>query len=249
MKRIIFIILTAFLMASFSNVSFAQKKNKKKKKEQVVEEPVIQKQVQLATFMDTVSYIIGWDLGQNLKIIHQDLRIEPLQEALTKSFSNEEGLFTQEENDSIMQIFENQLLKKEEMNNAALITENKAAGSAFLAKNKEMEGIVELPSGLQYKVLAEGSGESPQATDKVTVHYKGMLLDGTVFDSSYDRGESISFPLNGVIPGWTEGLQLMKTGGKSILYIPPELGYGDRDIGPIPPGSTLIFEVELISIN
>ena len=249
MKRITLIILTAFLMASFSNVSFAQKKNKKKKKEQVVEEPVIQKQVQLATFMDTVSYIIGWDLGQNLKIIHEDLKVEPLLEALTKSFSDEEGLFTQEENDSIMQIFENQLLKKDEMNNAALIIENKAAGSAFLAKNKEMEGVVELPSGLQYKVMAEGSGNSPLATDKVTVHYKGMLLDGTVFDSSYDRGESISFPLNGVIPGWTEGLQLMKTGGKSILFIPPELGYGDREIGPIPPGSTLIFEVELISIN
>ncbi|MCK5839070.1 MAG: FKBP-type peptidyl-prolyl cis-trans isomerase, partial [Bacteroidales bacterium] len=225
------------------------KKNKKKKKEQIVEEPVIQKQVQLATFMDTVSYIIGWDLGQNLKIIHEDLKVEPLLEALTKSFSNEEGLFSQEVNDSIMQIFENQLLKKDEMNNATLITENKAAGSAFLAKNKEMEGVVELPSGLQYKILNEGSGNSPVASDKVTVHYKGMLLDGTVFDSSYDRGESISFPLNGVIPGWTEGLQIMKTGGKSILYIPPELGYGDRDIGPIPPGSTLIFEVELISIN
>ncbi len=239
MKRIIFIILTAFLMASFSNVSFAQKKSKKKKKEQV----------QLATFMDTVSYIIGWDLGQNLKIIHDDLKVEPLLEALTKSFSDEESLFTQGENDSIMQIFENQLLKKDKMNNATLISENKAAGSAFLAKNKEIEAVVELPSGLQYKVLNEGSGNSPLATDKVTVHYKGMLLDGTVFDSSYERGESISFPLNGVIPGWTEGLQLMKTGGKSILYIPPELGYGDRDMGPIPPGSTLIFEVELISIN
>ena len=249
MKRITFIILTALLLAGFSNVSFAQKKNKKKEKEQVIEQRVIQEPVQLSTFMDTVSYIIGWDLGQNLKIIHQDLRLEPLREAFTKSFNDEEGRFTQEKNDSIMQIFENQLLKKDEMNNAALIGENKAAGSAFLAKNKEMEGVVELPSGLQYKVLAEGSGNSPQATDKVTVHYKGMLLDGTVFDSSYDRGESISFPLNGVIPGWTEGLQLMKTGGKSILYIPPELGYGDREIGPIPPGSTLIFEVELISIN
>lgn len=101
---------------------------------------------------------------------------------------------------------------------------------------------------MQYQIVQEGTGKQPKATDKVTVHYTGKLLDGTVFDSSVQRGEPIEFGLNQVIPGWTEGVQLMKEGGKIILYIPSELGYGDRDMGQIPPGSTLIFEVELIKV-
>ena len=111
------------------------------------------------------------------------------------------------------------------------------------------EGVVELASGLQYKVIRAGSGNSPSATDKVTVHYRGTLLDGSEFDSSYKRNEPATFPLNGVIKGWTEGLQLMKTGGKWEFYIPADLAYGDRDNVNIPAGSTLIFEVELLSIN
>ena len=109
---------------------------------------------------------------------------------------------------------------------------------------------METASGLQYKVVKEGTGKKPLATDKVKVHYKGTLLDGTVFDSSYDRGEPITFPLNGVIKGWTEGLQLMSEGSKYILYIPSDLGYGDRGAGAqIKPGATLIFEVELLEVN
>ena len=125
---------------------------------------------------------------------------------------------------------------------------NKEAGAKFLEENKKKENVKVTASGLQYQIVQEGTGKQPKATDKVTVHYTGKLLDGTVFDSSVQRGEPIEFGLNQVIPGWTEGVQLMKEGGKIILYIPSELGYGDRDMGQIPPGSTLIFEVELIKV-
>ncbi len=124
-----------------------------------------------------------------------------------------------------------------------------AEGKAYLADNAKKEGVVTTESGLQYEVLTAGEGESPLATDKVTVHYKGMLIDGTPFDSSYDRGEPSTFPLNGVIPGWTEGVQLMKPGAKFKFTIPSTLAYGERDTPTIPANSTLVFEVELISVN
>lgn len=123
-------------------------------------------------------------------------------------------------------------------------------GEKFLAENKTKEGVQTTPSGLQYKITKEGTGKSPQATDKVLVHYEGKLLDGTVFDSSIKRNEPISFPLNRVIPGWTEGLQLMKEGGKATLYIPSKLAYGSRGAGgAIGPDETLIFEVELLKVE
>lgn len=124
-------------------------------------------------------------------------------------------------------------------------------GTQFLAQNASQEGVKTTPSGLQYKVVKEGTGKSPKATDTVKVHYRGTLLDGTEFDSSYKRGEPIEFPLNRVIPGWTEGVQLMKEGGKSILYIPSQLAYGPRGTpgGPIGPNETLIFEIELLEVK
>ena len=127
---------------------------------------------------------------------------------------------------------------------------NLKAGEDFLAANKQKPGVTELPSGLQYEVLTEGNGPKPLATSTVTCHYHGTLIDGTVFDSSVKRGQPASFPLNMVIKGWTEGLQLMGTGAKWRFFIPPHLGYGDRQVGPtIGPNSTLIFDVELLSIG
>jgi FKBP-type peptidyl-prolyl cis-trans isomerase FklB len=127
---------------------------------------------------------------------------------------------------------------------------NLSVSKAFLAENGKKEGIKTLPSGLEYKVLTEGSGKMPKAEDTVTVHYKGTLIDGTEFDSSYKRGQPATFKVKGVIKGWTEALQLMKEGSKWQLFIPPELGYGERAAGPqIPPNSALIFEVELISVK
>ena len=128
--------------------------------------------------------------------------------------------------------------------------ENAKIGQAFLAENAKKPGIKTTKSGLQYQILQEGKGKSPSANSNVRVHYEGRLLDGTVFDSSVERGEPIEFPLNQVIPGWTEGLQLMKEGGKATLYIPSQLGYGEQGVpGTIPPHSTLIFDVELIEVK
>jgi FKBP-type peptidyl-prolyl cis-trans isomerase FklB len=126
---------------------------------------------------------------------------------------------------------------------------NLSEGKAFLEENKKKEGVKTLSSGLQYKVLAEGFGKTPKAADNVTVNYKGTLINGAEFDNSYKRGQPATFKVNGVIKGWTEALQLMNEGSKWQLFIPPELGYGDRGAGPVPPNSTLIFEVELISVK
>ena len=128
--------------------------------------------------------------------------------------------------------------------------ENLKAGQDFLAANKTKEGVTELPSGLQYEVITQGAGEKPKAFNNVTCHYHGTLINGTIFDSSVQRGKPATFPLNRVIAGWTEGLQLMPTGSKWRFFIPPHLGYGDRQVSAeIGPNSTLIFEVELISFN
>ena len=134
-------------------------------------------------------------------------------------------------------------------NNKKMAEDNKSKAKDFWTENASKEGVEQTRSGLQYLVLEEGSGNTPAATDMVKVHYHGTLLDGSVFDSSVDRGQPISFGLNQVIPGWTEGLQLMKEGGKTRLFIPSELAYGDRAAGTIPPGSLLIFDVELIEVQ
>lgn len=135
------------------------------------------------------------------------------------------------------------------MANAKSPEENKAEGAAFLAENGKKPGIITTASGLQYEVITEGTGASPSASDKVEVHYKGTTIDGKEFDSSYKRGQTITFPLNRVIPGWTEGLQLMKEGAKYRLFIPSELAYGARGAGgAIGPNETLIFEVELVKV-
>lgn len=145
------------------------------------------------------------------------------------------------------QDFENRQRAEQEKMMAGL-DDNIAAGKKFLTENALNKSVYTTKSGLQYKIVKKGTGKKPKASDKVRVHYTGKLIDGTVFDSSVERGEPIEFPLNQVIPGWTEGLQLMNEGSSYILYIPHNLGYGEQPMGAIPPGSTLIFEVELIKV-
>lgn len=151
---------------------------------------------------------------------------------------------------AIFQNFQRERMAEMAQANQAKAEENQAKADAFLAENKEKEGVITTETGLQYKILSEGSGASPEATDVVRVHYTGKLLDGEVFDSSVERGEPAEFPVNGVISGWTEALQMMKTGGKWELYIPPQLGYGPRGSGQqIGPNEALIFEVELLEVK
>jgi FKBP-type peptidyl-prolyl cis-trans isomerase len=238
MKKIILLGALALTLFAFSTESFAQKKNKKDKDA-----------ISFTSKTDTISYLIGSDIGKSFS--KNSIEVTPkifLQGLLDGLSGNDSSYFSQAASDSLMKAFQQDLMKKQEEKNKLIADENKKAGSAFLAENAKKEGVTTLPSGLQYKVTKEGTGDNPKPTDKVTVHYKGTLIDGKVFDSSIDRGQPASFQLNRVIKGWTEGLQLMKPGGKAILYIPSELGYGDRTTPTIPGGSTLIFEVELISI-
>jgi FKBP-type peptidyl-prolyl cis-trans isomerase FklB len=149
-----------------------------------------------------------------------------------------------------MTAFQKEVMAKQQEAVKKLGEKNKAEGEAFLAENKKKEGVTTLPSGLQYKAVKAGSGKKPKATDTVTVHYRGTSIDGTEFDSSYRRGQPVSFPVNGVIPGWTEALQLMEEGAKWQVFIPSGLAYAERGAGrEIGPNAALIFEIELISIQ
>lgn len=193
---------------------------------------------------EKISYALGASNGEYFKQQGIEVKVD----AFVKGFRD--GLagtnqFTQAEMEQIFNEFQQMMQKKQN----SIVEEEKAKGAAFLAENKKKEGVIETASGLQYKVVTMGTGAKPSATDRVKVHYHGTLLDGTVFDSSVERGEPITFGLNQVIAGWTEGVQLMPIGSKFIFYIPSNLAYGDRAAGSIKPGSTLIFEVELLDIE
>jgi FKBP-type peptidyl-prolyl cis-trans isomerase FklB len=165
-------------------------------------------------------------------------------------FSGGKPLLTEQEVQETVATFQKEMMAKQEELAKKLGEKNKEEGEAFLAENKKKEGVKVLPSGLQYKVVKAGTGGKPKLTDTVTTHYRGTLIDGTEFDSSYRRGQPVSFPVAGVIPGWTEALQLMEEGSKWQLFIPPNLAYGERGAGrDIGPNATLIFEIELISIQ
>jgi FKBP-type peptidyl-prolyl cis-trans isomerase FkpA/FKBP-type peptidyl-prolyl cis-trans isomerase FklB len=204
---------------------------------------------ELESDMDRLSYTVGMDIGNSLAEQGLELDLDLLVAALRASYSGEETLLTREEalaeRDKFMQRRQQEL---EEQRNVDA-QRNLEEGQAFLAQNAERDDVIVTESGLQYRVMTEGDGASPAATDQVTVHYRGTLLNGTEFDSSYARGEPATFALNQVIPGWTEGVQLMQEGAKYEFFIPADLAYGEQGRpGPIGPNSTLIFEVELIEV-
>jgi len=197
-----------------------------------------------------VSYSIGTMIAGNLKQQGIDLDLAELVKGLTDTLEGKKPRLDQAQVQKCMMAFQQEQMKAQEGKNAAAAGKNKEEGAAFLAKNGKEEGVVTTASGLQYKILKQGDGAKPTAEDTVKVHYHGTLLSGKVFDSSVDRGEPISFPLNGVIKGWTEGVQLMPVGSKFKFFIPSDLAYGDGGAGAdIGPGSTLIFEVELLEIE
>ncbi len=250
-------VLFTSLMVVAIGISSTAMAQKKKKVEEV--QPAPQPIVVVApapTFqnrMDTISYILGADIAKSFIKNEMKVNSERMFKGFNDAMNKKDTLFTEKQVADIMKSFQEEMMKvmqaKKEVEAAKekeLAEVAKGKAKTFLAANKTKDGIVELPSGLQYKILKEGTGNFPNATDTVTVHYKGMLMDGTVFDSSIDRGQPISFPLDQVIKGWTEGVQKCKIGGKINLFIPSDLAYGDRATGPIPAGSLLIFEVELI---
>ncbi|MBV7433941.1 FKBP-type peptidyl-prolyl cis-trans isomerase [Cardiobacteriaceae bacterium TAE3-ERU3] len=199
-----------------------------------------------------VSYTIGVDMGQSIAQIDQNksLDLDALIEGLKQAYAGDDLELSQEEMEAAMKSFAESRMKEMQAEMEKVANENAEKGKTFLEENKSKDGVKTTDSGLQYLVLEEGEGTQPQEGDSVTVNYEGRLLDGTVFDSSYDRGEPITFKLNEVIPGWTEGLQLMKEGGKSTFFIPAELAYGEQGAGPaIGPNSTLVFDVELLGVN
>jgi len=194
---------------------------------------------------DKFSYSIGLNIGSNLS--KQKIEINPdMVTAGIKDAIAGKPQLTQDQVKEVMATFEKDMEQKQK----AVGEKNAAEGAKFLEENKKKEGVKTTASGLQYKMIKEGNGPQPKATDIVTVNYRGTLMNGTEFDSSYKRGEPATFPLNGVIKGWTEGVQLMKVGSKYQLFIPPQMAYGDRAVGPdITPNSTLIFEVELLGVK
>ena len=206
-----------------------------------------------ATELDTdekkLGYIIGMDIGKSLREQGTAVDLDTLVTVIRATYKGEELAMTAEEAAQVRKDYIEKRQAEQKAEAAAAGQTNLVAGQEFLAENAKKEGVQTTASGLQYKVETMGTGPKPAATDTVKVHYRGTLLDGTEFDSSYARNEPISFGLNRVIAGWTEGVQLMPVGSKFTFYIAPDLAYGEGGGGPIPPNSTLVFEVELLDIE
>ncbi|MGB2868787.1 MAG: FKBP-type peptidyl-prolyl cis-trans isomerase [Bacteroidota bacterium] len=208
------------------------------------------KQAQLNTHKKKVSYSIGLDIGKNFKQQSVDVDADVLAKGLKDALSGAKPMLSDSEIEQTMQKFQAEMMGKQEESSRKVAEKNKKEGQAFLDENKKKEGVVTLPSGLQYKILKEGTGPKPKKESSIVCHYRGTLLDGKEFDSSYKRGEPITYDVNKFIPGWVEALQLMPVGSKWQLFIPSNLAYGDRGSGnDIGPGATLIFELELIAIK
>jgi FKBP-type peptidyl-prolyl cis-trans isomerase FklB len=248
MKRVlILLVFSAFLACSCGNTQSEKPEHAAKK--EITE-------ADLKTEEDKVSYSIGYSMGQNFKKDEIIVDLELFQQGVEDGFAGGKQALSEDEMRKTMMAFQQKMRAKRQVEYRKQMEErkkqgeeNKGKGTAFLEENKSKEGVVVLESGLQYKILEKGTGDSPRATDTVKCHYKGTTIDGKEFDSSYGRGEPATFALNRVIKGWTEGLQLMKEGGKWQFFVPSELAYGERGAGQnIGPNEVLVFEVELIEI-
>lgn len=199
---------------------------------------------------DKMSYAIGFDMGRNLKKQGVNLNLDAIKEGIKNSFKGEEALMTEDEIKKTFETASKKIMEKQQKDAKEAGEKNVKEGKEFLDKKKKEDGVKETSSGLLYKVLKEGTGKQAKLSDEVTVHYKGTLISGKEFDSSYKRKEPTTFPLKNVIKGWQEGVQLMNEGAKFEFYIKPELAYGDKQAGAdITANSTLVFEVELIKIK
>jgi FKBP-type peptidyl-prolyl cis-trans isomerase FkpA len=204
---------------------------------------------QLTTEKDRISYTVGMDVARMIEPIKDEVDLDVVLRAMRETLTGQSPALTDAQADEIRQAFSQRLQQQQQQRNQQLAARNKAEGDAFLAENRGKRGVQVTESGLQYQVVKQGSGTRPTANSTVRVHYEGKLLDGTVFDSSYERGEPAQFPLRNVIPGWTEGLQLMQPGAEFMFWIPADLGYGERpNPGPIGPNATLVFKVELVEV-
>lgn len=240
-------VLAGLMLISALSANAQTKKKGTEIKKTVEQTKIVESKSALTSYQDSVNYAIGMSMGQSLLQFNvKDIDINMVSKGIADIISKDPASYKMSEPQAIefMQAFFMKM-KNDELN--AELTK----GREFLAKNKTQAGVVELPSGLQYKIVTPGDQTArPKATDTVVVHYKGNLLDGKEFDSSYKRKEPLKFPLDQVIKGWTEGVQLIGKGGKIILFIPPFLAYGDRGAGrDIPGNATLLFEIELIDVN
>lgn len=205
--------------------------------------------ITLKTKLDTISYLIGSNIGTNFKQNGIEVNNEILLKGIEEGVKGDKPFLSEEVIKKVMMSFQKEMTAKQEVKMKEETDKVKKEGESFLMENKKKEGIITLPSGLQYKVVKMGKGPKPKETDVVKCNYEGTLINGKVFDSSYQKNQPATFPLNQVIKGWTEGLQLMPVGSEYMLYLPSELAYGDRSQNSIPGGSTLIFKIELLSIE
>ena len=209
-----------------------------------------QHKTELKTLQDSVSYSIGMDIGRNLKGQMIDVNPDALAQALKDMTGDGKPMLTDDQARSAMMAFQAQMMATHTEKMKAAGEKNKKDGEAFLAENKKKDGVVTLPSGLQYKVLTAGNGKKPGAKDKVTLNYRGMLIDGTEFDNSFKRGEPAVFPVSGIIKGLSEALQLMPVGSKWQIVVPSDIAYGEQGAGAqITPNAVLVFEIELLGIK
>jgi FKBP-type peptidyl-prolyl cis-trans isomerase len=235
MNRIVIILISLVILLPFLSLATDQNKDS---------------DVELKTFADKISYVLGQEIGNGFKESPTDINLELFMRGIKDSIDDQKSLLDPDEANQIKQEFSRQVQESRAKRIAAISEKNQQVEAAFMSENKNKEGVVTTESGLQYMVLKKGDGSKPTRSDTVTVHYRGALLDGTEFDSSYERDQPATFQVAGVIAGWTEALQLMNVGSKFRLYIPSKLAYGKRGAGgKIGPNEMLIFDVELLEIK